>query len=292
MRKRILSILGACLVLVSVLALFVVPVGAVSNASGRVVYSPIFFDYIGIGLNEEQNEWVFNSSQIGTYFASFNVGSASTGYGGFVDCGDNFFDGTFYLSSSSGGRFVFGCDRSQIVSIDSLNSLVLTGYNDTGTTYSNVEIECVIQQVEHLPYSTSYSIKTVTNMRYFDENVSVVELGKHIAEVISPYARGGVVLLASCRIVIDYYNDEGFNEAGHQISYTPMNVRPTLGAWFATQDVRAVADGGEPVNLFDWLLTSAEAFMAFEIGPGLSISEIITLVLVIGLLLWFVRLLS
>jgi hypothetical protein len=45
-------------------------------------------------------------------------------------------------------------------------------------------------------------------------------------------------------------------------------------------------------NLFDWLLDSVNAFLDFEIAPNFSLNKLFFITLVVGVLLWFIRLMG
>ena len=66
-----------------------------------------------------------------------------------------------------------------------------------------------------------------------------------------------------------------------------------IAVWFERfrNGLRVEYPNDSKFNTFNWLINSVEGFLEFEIAPGLSINKIFNIVLVIGVLLWFITLL-
>ena len=60
--------------------------------------------------------------------------------------------------------------------------------------------------------------------------------------------------------------------------------------WYSQYELKTNIVGPDQ-NLTTWLMNSVEAFLNFELLPGFSFSFLLQIILVVGLLLWFIKLL-
>lgn len=66
---------------------------------------------------------------------------------------------------------------------------------------------------------------------------------------------------------------------------------PHIDSWFDQYNLPTTRVDGESVDLVGWLTTSIGSFLAFELIPGVSITDLIEFIVVIGLVFWFLTLL-
>lgn len=301
MRKRILSILGACLVLASVFALFVVPVGA-SEADGHDTYvSPITFEYVSSDGNGEFMPWALNV--VSPSLPNWDIQLP----GGSFDCLVYSYD---FLRTAvvcdvryAGDDKIYFCSESPqyIKTGADLNSFEFSALYDTepGFVIESVNISFTLLEkstygVTDQKYGFSYRSLSQT---FFPNSNGTANIGYWLSYMlVSENSSFNYFLIDNLVVTVDIMRT-GVNTPLF-VFYSDFSSFDTLDCpsqWMAERNfVVSVPAPISPddVNLFEWLLNGAEAFMNFEIGPGLSIKAIITFVLVVGLLLWFIKLLS
>jgi hypothetical protein len=72
--------------------------------------------------------------------------------------------------------------------------------------------------------------------------------------------------------------------------------RPTYSSWFAQYSlphqtvIEYAPSDPQGVNFVDWLSVAVGGFLDFELWPGMSLNEIMWIILVVGILFWFIKL--
>lgn len=150
----------------------------------------------------------------------------------------------------------------------------------------------------HLPYKSgdAYALSSTSFSKTFNINGRFADLFSLIkaAAQCGDILPNDVLWLQNVVITFDFLFDD--SDADHFFNVVVSNGRwdnPYVN-WFNayrfTSAAPPVADSDMP-GLFDWLLESVNAFLNFEIAPDFSLNKIFFIILVIGVLLWFITLL-
>lgn len=119
-----------------------------------------------------------------------------------------------------------------------------------------------------------------------------------IGAAISDFSWSGPApYLQDVVIEFSFYNsDPNYDPEIRTVIASSSSPSSYFEGWFNYQQLPSSGSGGsggvvEDVGMFDWLLDSVNAFLNFEIAPEFSLNRIFLIVLVIGVLLWFITLL-
>lgn len=281
--------------------------GALNFETDRNVDSPVTFNSVR-NANGVDFPWVFNSVEPGVSNMSINV---EPGYGCIVDSSvfTSEFEpilascliypgfGSDELCASTSFSFVNA--GSQFVSWDRLDSLQF--YNEFDETRI-LEVRIAFY-VSFPVYSDDFwdqfiisSVLTEGSRRPVfnsDTGQYVCYLGQWMKEMImleyTVPENCHYVAISDLIIEINYVREGdtplafGYEYLGHTGSSKP------LALWFDNFDLSLSSADSESV--FDWLIGAVEGFLDFEIAPNLSINKILYIILVIGIILWFITLL-
>lgn len=137
-----------------------------------------------------------------------------------------------------------------------------------------------------------------THTGFFSGNFAVNSYGCNLAKAVRDAvgnieAYGDLVFLQNVSITIKYYAVDPDAPVRLHFSVSKAKFSDPYISWFNSRHLtqQVIVQGGGPNNMFQWLLDSVNAFLNFEIVPGLSLNRIFYIVLVIGVLLWFITLL-
>ena len=190
-----------------------------------------------------------------------------------LDCNDI---GTFYVTSVEFEGLLVACLRGKEIGRDDYFY----------TTASSL-------------FSHTYSVDNHTDFVDFDTLLRIIS-GKVdlTANFVSP---NEIIYLSDVNITINYYFDRSDPLLDYGMHFYVNEASSTnyFQSWFNALNLADSVSSGSSgssgstvsVNWFDWLLDSVNAFLNFEIVPDLSLNRIFYVVLVIGVLLWFITLL-
>ena len=135
------------------------------------------------------------------------------------------------------------------------------------------------------------------NWKYFSNTFSVNSSKANLADLIRRavgdiYAYGDLVYMKDIEIDISFYVTDPDADKALTFRVSGAETGDYFALWFTKQKLAVSITGSSTPNMFDWLLDSVNAFLDFEIVPGFSINRIFYIVLVIGILMWFIKLLS
>lgn len=151
----------------------------------------------------------------------------------------------------------------------------------------------------HLPYKSgdSYALSSTSFSMSFNVNARSVDLFALIKEAgyTGDVLPNGVLWIQDLSIVFDFVFDDPSADHFFNVVVSNSSWSNPSEHWFSayrfTSTSPPVADTNQP-GMFDWLLDSVNSFLNFEIAPNFSLNKIFFIVLVIGVLLWFITLVS
>ena len=258
------------------------------NTTDSVNHPAVVIDYLRFNNGEHAGavlDWPNN----------YSVGGQSL-YGNIdgVFTFDAFYTGSAFRTTVYTGNcdyFTLFCSEyfwsdSQHFAIDSYGSLTFNTVTISGEV-------CYIQPAAGQYYLESQSFSMRSSI-YSSE----VYLDDLIGEAISDYTNlysGSYAFLQNVTISLSF--NYSSSEFARFRTVIPLGPKPSAYRefWFSSQKLTySLSDSGavsNSFNMFDWLVDSANAFLELEIAPGFSINMIFYIVLVIGVLFWFIKLL-
>lgn len=310
MRKRLLSIFGVCLVLCSLVSLFVIPVGAISNGTGLFCYAPIRFDTIGTSQSDTLHSWVFNNSQVGTSSAKFSFDNGWIS--GNASCYESnlcyYLSGSFSYPDSAASVGVssvitLSCDTDQFVS----RSLLDTYEIAVGSSMDLVSVR-IYGSAYYVSSSSGVGSNSETYSLLWDsfdrvfyevnDGDGVARIGSWLLDCLDGLSHDvgdSWFFLNSVNVDITFTRSDVVTPSFLVMSRLTPNYSGTSGLqWFYRQGLtKSVVDNNfDNQDLYSWLVNSIDAFFNFELAPGLSFNKIFYIILVIGVLIWFIKLFS
>ena len=226
-----------------------------------------------------------NSNQAGALvsfpFAGFEIFGGSADDNAHYDFTTNFYPGTassFRLNISD----LFWSENTRFVVDDDGNDhFVITSISVSGSVSS---------------MSTS-SGNYFINWKYFTQSFAVNASSADLADLVRRavgdiYGYGDLVYLKDVQIDINFYLSDPDYDKALTFRVSGAEYGDYYAIWFTKQKLAVSTVSSSDIDYFDWLLDSVNAFLDLEIVPGLSINRLFYIVLIIGILLWFIRLLS
>lgn len=293
--RKIVSIISVCLVCLMLCVYAPINGRAMSFNDEPLRYSVLQFDYIA--TRDYKIPCPFNFASGGTEREPFNFGDDKV-YG-FVHSpvSSTYVDG--YLIPLLYDEVTF-YSSLQVVRLSAISSFydyfVAAGLDGQRLTGANI----------------SCSVVTLNDDWAFSNNVGAAY--DDLSVLISPNANGTIsfsqglynllvnsgysdddrLLLSDLKITLTYEMDV-VDSASLLISshYTSFNPNLLFGQWVSDQAL-SIPDfsGDSGFNLGTWLSNSVNGFLEAEIFPGFSINKIFYIILVVGLLLWFFKIIS
>lgn len=295
MRRKIFI----CFFVVLLMTTMVVPAFASSDAAMSYTSSDspaIPIDYIELldgthmgAIADWPNNFGKGTSQTGVFcsypFAEFVC------YRSKVASSGGIFDTNVYTGDTSAVRLF--C--SNIFLVDSV-FFELNDYDLENVTFSNVSVSGSY----HLPYKDNkggYAISSTS----FSENYTLNSDRVDIIALLKQAAHTGDVLPNGClwfqdvTITFSFFYDDPDLPRCFNVSVSNSKFFNGVEYWFNAYKLKYTVSSTpapELPSMFDWLLDSVNAFLNFEIAPNFTLNKLFFIVLVIGVLLWFIALLT
>jgi hypothetical protein len=146
--------------------------------------------------------------------------------------------------------------------------------------------------------SSSYSLAAYSFTNTFSVNSRSVDFNDLIRKAIGNIeAFGSLVYIQDLEITVNIVLDDGLSSGtniGLYFTVSQAKYPNYFRQWFNLHpfSFNFIVEEVQPGNMFDWLLSSVDAFLDFEIAPDFSFNELFWIVLVIGVILWFIKIIS
>lgn len=288
--RKVVSILSVCLV--CLMLCFYAPINgrAFSWNGESSFYSVLQFDSFDTGAYSAP--WPFNCASSSVSRDTFNFMDVSSG---FIS-----FDGTYingYLDGLVSSPLIL-YSASQIVSVSDLsktNSFVVSSGN-TRMTFAYADISCSVVTLTEGSLSDSVfaGAKDVSCRVWCGDNGSL-NIGACLADLFYQHNFDTTfVMLRDLKVEFHYSVTDATTPS---IMFTAgtrsYDSNLFFQQWVSEQNIVVERPVLSPeFNLGSWLAESVDGFMRVELFPGFSIDKIFYTVLVIGVLLWFIKVIS
>lgn len=283
MRRKIFI----CFFVLLLMTTMVVPVFATSaggNTSAAVSRPAVVVDYIryldgsdaGAVCDWPNNYSIDGASVYGNIDDIFMFDCSYTG---------SVFSTTFYPGNCTYVSFFcadyFWTDEQHFLIDDGGSDVVFSNVSITGN-FAYMEAVNGRYMMRSKPFSTRVSV--------YGSEVYVDDL---IGQAIADFDfRGDYAYLQDVTVTVTFYQNDTSVTPRFRTAIGSTSVSNLLNSWIYYQAIPfQIVEGGTDVNMFDWLLDSVNAFLNLEIAPGFSLNRIFYIVLVVGVLLWFITLL-
>lgn len=293
------------LCLVAALACLAVPAFAVGQGNGLVYWAPINFDRIhldGVGQYDYPLNWIdtYSTKDNPAYFTldeSLDIGgSAVISQGvGYTSLMADFPCPTDKFDLRADNAFI------QVKFLETADYVIFNNSDGVSYDFDSVSISFRARYYYADPSTGLLDFRAADISRTFTDLGSTVDIGELITDLL--YSQSWwddsmtSALLTDLRIDFDMdftsgvtpciwvsWNGSTFSEQNDLLIY----LSQWGGRYTDPQPIPEVPD----IDLGTWLRDTVGAFLDFEIFPGFSVDMIFYLILIIGLVLWFVRIIS
>ena len=143
--------------------------------------------------------------------------------------------------------------------------------------------------------SDSYSIQTksfsASNVSFGDGGIDLMHLIDSALTDLS-YRDGDYVYLPTLSVRF-FFDDYDLTEVLMHTEVVRRTSPRTYTQWFNQYELNrsVIVNPADPsdVNFVDWLQTAIGGFLDFQLWPGMSLNEIMWVILVVGVLFWFFK---
>lgn len=293
--RKVVSIVSVCLVCLTLCLYAPINGRAMSFNDEPLRYSVLQFDYIE--TRAYKIPCPFNFASAGTEREPFNFGDDKV-YG-FVHSpvSSTYVDG--YLIPLLYDEVTF-YSSLQVVRLSGISSFYdyFVAAGQDGQRLTGATISCSV-----VTLNDDWAFSNNVGAAYDDLSARIspnangtisFSQGLYNLLVNSGYSDADRLLLSDLKITLTYEIDVP-DSASLLISshYTSFNPNLLFGQWVSDQGL-SIPDfsGDSGFNLGTWLSNSVNGFLEAEIFPGFSINKIFYIILVVGLLLWFFKIIS
>lgn len=293
--RKVFSILAA----VFLLGLCIVPAAAAED-SRQVCYAPLQFDTFSGSLSDQEFPWMFNSFQT----ASSSEFSLDNGVIGSYSLNewDDFASGSFkfpMVAGDIGATEVLTLKKAgdQFLNVNWLDSYQMLPF-ESDFDILRVEISAnlgisgkrgagdgseEVYSYSYIPLQSTFVPDPETNICYLGEWLHDL-LDLHAQQRDYTYA-----YLNDLEIKI-YISRNDVSTPGFLFAFQPNPNFPNFAfQWLAERKLPLTYTAAPDSFTFDWLVHSVDAFMSFELVPGFSLNAIFEVILAIGVVLWFIK---
>lgn len=276
-----------------ILLLSVAPAFADGQGSGSLLYSPLPFDSVYTGSNYTTvSSWIGNKTKVGNFdFSLLGYGGLQTVYSSSdanfsqdIEFGANSTYCRLYASDIVVNNAVLSRDNSFVVQYG------IDGELEGSISFSGNVVTMELQNNEWVgvsrPFSGNYAIRA-------DD---LFQLGQYISSSIGALTGLNLVRITDFTVNMSITELEPGDNPYFNIRTALYTSIPSVSQWLQQFDLQyekvIQVDPADPtdVNLVDWLRVSIGAFLDFELWPGMSLSQIFKLIVVIGLVFWLITL--
>lgn len=286
MLKRILTLFCVVFLLVSI----AVPAFASTGRGSGYVRPAVEIDSITL-LNGDYAgsvlDWPNNFASTGSI--SLNGHNAAFGY--ISEFVGNKFETVLYLNSAFSFKLTCGDYFWSPDTVFKLEDSMDEIFNITSVTISGKRM-CIESG------ASEYTLAGYSFSNTFSINASSVDFNYLIRNAIGNIeAYGSLVYIQDLQITVNYSLESGLSpgiNVGLYFTVSQAKYPNYFRQWFNNHSFsfNCIIEEVQPGNMFDWLLSSVNAFFDFEIAPDFSLNELFWIVMVIGIILWFVKLFS
>lgn len=294
--RKIVSIISVCLVCLMLCVYAPINGRAMSFNDEPLRYSVLQFDYIETPAYTIPCP--FNSASAGTQREPFSFGDVQI-YGHVTSVADGaFVDG--FLTPLIYDEVTFYSEL-QVVRLYALNNFYsyFVAAGTVGQILTGAEISCTVLTLND-DWSNSNRVgvahHNLSGVIAANANGTVsFSQGLYNLLVDNGYSGDSLVLLSDLKITLSYTMDSvdsaSLMLSSHYTSYDPDML---FGQWSFEQGITVpdASTGSSDFNFGTWLADSVGGFLKAELFPGFSIDKLFYAVLVIGVLLWFIKVFS
>lgn len=294
--RKVVSIISVCLVCLMLCLYAPIKGRAMSFNDEPLRYSVLQFDYIETPAYTIPCP--FNSASAGTQREPFYFGDVQI-YGHVTSVADGaFVDG--FLTPLIYDKVTF-YSALQVVRLYALNDFYayFLAAGTAGHSLAGAEISCTVVTLNDDWVNSDRvgaAYKDLTGTIYANANGSVsFSQGLYDLLVSNGYSGDSLVLLSDLKITLSYTSNS-VDSASLLLSSRYSSIDPDMlfGQWAFEQGITVpdASTGSSDFNLGTWLADCVTGFVQVEIFPGFSIDALFYAILIIGLLLWFLKVIS
>lgn len=295
--RRLFAALAAFFVMV----LCVVPAAAADD-SVQICYAPLQFDIFSGSLSDQSFPWMFNEFQPATNSEfSFDNGAVTGTYSlGLSDDAASCFFRFPMVAGDIGSTEVLTLKKAgeQFLSVNWLDSYVMLP-SESDFDVLRVEISANLgipgKRGSGAGSNEVYSYSYIPLQSTFipDPETNVCYLGKWLHDLLNLHVQQRdytYAYLNDLEIKI-FISRNDVSTPGFLFAFKPNPNFPNFAfQWLAERKLPLTYTAAPDSFTFDWLVRSVDAFMTFELVPGFSLNAIFEVILAIGVVLWFIKL--
>lgn len=202
------------------------------------------------------------------------------------------YDVAFYDNLASFNSIVLYSDSCFINVSDLRNKAFLISCGYDGSDGCRVDISFTANRIHTVGSDYSVEHKTFSEGFHAGPDTNIMGL---ISSMLTDgnFVPSDVVYLTNLQITLALFEND---DQWIQFATDVRRTRPTAVDWFDQYRLPIenviVYDSADPsdVSFVDWLVVAVGGFLDFELWPGMSLNEIMWVILVIGILFWFLKL--
>ena len=295
--KRHLQRCGALIGVLLLMCCMILPVSAASG-SGSEWYSVLPID--GVRLIQSSSSvvdlpWSPDVFLSGSKDLTSGDGSAGYGVTSILSDFDSrrvTYDVSFHDSLSSFNSVVLYSDNCFVNTSDLRNKSFMISCGYDGSDGCRVDISFTANRVSTVGSDYVVSEKSFSKGFHAGSDTNILGL---ISSMLTDgnFVPSDVVYLTDLEITLSLFeNDDQWIQFGTDV----RRSRPTAADWFEQYDLSVetviIYDAADPsdVSFVDWLQVAVGGFLDFELWPGMSLNELLWIILVAGVLFWFMKL--
>lgn len=208
-------------------------------------------------------------------------------------------DLTGYLNGL-GGSWLKLYSTSQLVRPSDLakkgSFLVYPGNEDMTLHYADISVSVLSFDVASGTSDHVAAYSDDLSMRVWCGDNGSLNIGVCLSQLLDSYGYSDHFVMLYDLCVTIPYSITDFGTPSIMMSCKTNNYEPDLffQQWVYEQDIEVNSSGSSSsdFNLGSWLADCLTGFVQVEIFPGFSIDKIFYIILVIGVLLWFIKIIS
>lgn len=289
MRKFV--ILFCTLLLLCSLALPAFASTSGGNVGNTIYQSGAPIDYITFVSGPQAGsvyDWAFNSAREGAQ-PIFSFGSTPFSSG--ASYRDGKISGTFAATGT------FDLFTNNLIVTQNYNMILSNYYDDDPISFLEISVSGKCVYIQGDTDSKNYDMVEKPFSRIYTNFVGgSVDIGQLVRDQVA-FTNGTTSVGLSPTMVSDLTIRVKYNvEAGYtgnvliDIEVSTRDRSVLYQQWLDSLDLKAYVYSPGSFDVSDWLEAAVGGFLEFELFPGFSINKIFWLVLVIGIMLWFITL--
>lgn len=297
--KRFAARVGALLCVLLICCCMVLPASAASG-SEPVFYSVLPFD--GVRLMESASSfvdlpwtpdvWLSRSTQEDSSANSGDAGYGVTNATVSSSTDTANFDVAFSRTLGSFNSVVFYADSAVISTSQLRDSNYYVYFGFEGEDDARISISFLANRMTLVGDDYQLQTKRFTETFHADSGTDVLSL---ISGMLTDgnYVPSSYVLLTDLEVVMeDFSNDDQWITFRIDLRQNRPSVQKWIDQYQLPYKTEVIINPSDPseVSFVDWLVVAVSGFLDFELWPGMSLNEIMWVILVIGVMFWFFKL--